>query len=151
MSGTPGCVSTQSGCSRYSWLSRLIISGSIQSPNSMLRLIQACAMGDSPAGNLSGSTCQSPRALRSSVRPTNQPSSRTNRSIPSADACSMSSMVAAALTSKYSASQVFNWTGLGLLDTAPESLSVLRIRLCHCCVSALNPSLLWQRKISGLS
>ena len=73
----------QSGCARATSESRLTISGSTHSPNSMPWPVTASISGVRPSGHRPSSTYQSPRPAWSSRRPRNQPSSRTKRSTPS--------------------------------------------------------------------
>ena len=82
----------QSGCCRARSLSGLTISGSTHSPNSMPRARTWSTRGCSPSGQTVASTYQSPRPAVSSRRPTNQPSSSTNRSTPTDAAASASAV-----------------------------------------------------------
>ena len=81
-----------SGCARTTSESRLTISGSTHSPNSIPREVTASISGVSPEGQRASSTYQSPRPAWSSRRPRNQPSSSTKRSTPSSAAESASSI-----------------------------------------------------------
>ena len=82
----------QSGWRRARSLSGLTISGSTHSPNSMPRSRTWSTRGCSPSGQTVASTYQSPRPAVSSRRPTNQPSSSTNRSTPTEAAASASAV-----------------------------------------------------------
>ncbi len=83
---------TQSGWSRARSESSLTISGSTQSPKSMPEPLDAVDRADADPGAMLASTVQSPRPARSERRPWNQPSSRTNRSTPTAAAASTRSV-----------------------------------------------------------
>ncbi len=93
------------------------------------------ASGCSPAGHTSGSTVQSPSALRSSRRPVNHPSSSTNRSTPTRDAAAMSGSSLSSEWSKYTASHVFSVTG-----RAPRSVDHDRTHGCTRSETPSNPA-----------
>ena len=81
---------SHSGCSRARSESRLTISGSNHSPNSMPSSRTDVTAGRAPRARRL-STTQSPSELVSSRRPVNQPSSSTKRSTPTSAARSASS------------------------------------------------------------
>ena len=119
--GRPATPIAQSGCAANSWLFALTISGSIHSPKRMPRSSIRRARPSIPLGSLRRSTTQSPSEVVSSSRAPNQPSSRTNSSIPRSRATVAMSTSFCSSKSKYVPSQLLIRTGRGRSRQAPRA------------------------------
>ena len=124
----PGTASAQSGCARYSSLSSLIISGSIQTPNFSPSAFTRRASSPSGMPSFSSFTVQSPSELLSSRRAPNQPSSITSISTPSFAAPSASVSRLSPVKSKYEASQLLSRMGVLVSRYLPRRTRLRRQR-----------------------
>ena len=77
----PGTAKAQSGWARYRSLSGLTASGSTHRPRSRPSSFTRRQRPGRPSGSFAASSAQSPRLEEVSLRPLNQPSSSTNRSM----------------------------------------------------------------------
>ncbi len=118
----PGTPIAQSGCARNRSESGLTISGSIHSPNSRPSALTSRASPSSPCGSLRSLTTQSPSERSSLSRRPNQPSSRTNSSMPIALAARAIATMRSWSKSKYVPSQLLSSTGRGRSRHSPRAM-----------------------------